>query len=82
MVTPHAVVDNFLNDLLGAPANPHAGSPAVAGRFTQLIHALKALQTTFGIDVQPKVASLKAELTKGLAQLEAAFPEQHGSQTA
>ena len=44
--------------------------------FAQLVPALRMLQNTFNVDVQPQVTRIRAGLARALAELDAAYPPQ------
>ncbi|HXZ14071.1 MAG TPA: hypothetical protein VEG64_16920 [Candidatus Sulfotelmatobacter sp.] len=73
-MNPYPVVDDFLRAVEGKAANKASGTPAVAGTLDNLIPALRQLQGQFGVDVQPRVARLRAVFKKMLAELDAAYP--------
>ncbi len=76
VLTPHAIVGNLLAALEGTPGNKAAMRSAVPGMLAQMVPALRMLQNTFNVDVQPQVARLRAALTNALAELDAAYPPQ------
>lgn len=76
VLTPHAIVGNLLAALEGTPANKATMRSEQPGMFAQLVPALRMLQNTFNVDVQPQVARIRAGLARALAELDAAYPPQ------